>query len=154
MLIACAHDEVEGYIQPSIDPHQLRHHPMVRVYKVHLIAALNLIISSLLTSLSQLHIWHIIISASKLITSLSQLYIWHIIISASNLITSSQLHILSYHRCFTFYHIISASHRITSSLLHIYHIVIISASHLSHHHRCFTSYHIIEVISPIKSIKC
>ena len=31
---ACAHDEVEGYIQPNIDPHQLRHHPIVRVYKV------------------------------------------------------------------------------------------------------------------------
>ena len=28
---ACAHDGVEGYTQPSIDP---QHHPMVRVYKV------------------------------------------------------------------------------------------------------------------------
>jgi hypothetical protein len=34
IVYACAHDEVEGYIQPNIDPHQLRHHLMVRVYKV------------------------------------------------------------------------------------------------------------------------
>jgi hypothetical protein len=27
--------QVEGYIQPSIDPHQLRYDPMVRVYAVH-----------------------------------------------------------------------------------------------------------------------
>jgi hypothetical protein len=32
--VAYAREKVEGYIQPSIDPHQLRDHPMVRVYKV------------------------------------------------------------------------------------------------------------------------
>jgi hypothetical protein len=52
---ACAHDEVEGYIQPSIDPHQLRHHPMVRVYSnisIHLIYLSHLSIYVYLHALS------------------------------------------------------------------------------------------------------
>jgi hypothetical protein len=32
---ACTHEEVEGYIQPSIDPQQLLYDPIERVYTVH-----------------------------------------------------------------------------------------------------------------------
>jgi hypothetical protein len=32
---ACAGEKFEGYIQPSVDPHQLRYDHIVRVYRVY-----------------------------------------------------------------------------------------------------------------------